>query len=107
MSQAQLELGILASERHQPHALDRASTKTGQKTCIFTKRLPLKIIVLKNNYVKFCNSRMNCRMSKKGSQPTFYIELQNCKRCPPVPLNFGEKLKQHNTERQVTRIDLE
>ena len=46
-------------------------------------------------------------MSKKGSQPTFYIELQNCKRCPPVPLNFGEKLKQHNTERQVTRIDLE
>jgi len=41
MSQTGFELGILASERHQTHALDSTSTRIGQMTGNFTKHLSL------------------------------------------------------------------
>jgi len=41
MFQAGFELGIVASVRHQIHALDSASTRIGQKTGNFTKLLSL------------------------------------------------------------------
>jgi hypothetical protein len=51
MSQAGFELGILASEQQQTHALDSASIRIGQKPGNCTKRLSLTRILQKNNYV--------------------------------------------------------